>query len=298
MDEFPQAGETILAAGLVDGLGGKGANQAVAAAHLGAKVGFAGAVGSDSLGASLLSRLAELGVDTGAVRRVDASRTGLALVTVAAHGENTIVVFTGANSEVNEDDILRAAGSHDAEPALILAQGETSVLAVDAAARFAESSSGRFVLNLAPVIDVDIETLTLADPLIVNRTELELVATRLGADASGGADLDALVQHVAATPRSLIVTLGADGARVVVGDVDTRIPAPAVVHVVDTTGAGDAFTGAVAAALAQGADVLEAAQWGVLYGSLAVEKRGATESYVSASRFREALAAQKAGQHV
>jgi len=266
VDEFPGAGATILARDGASGLGGKGANQAIAASLLGARVAFVGAVGGDAAGSGALAALEADGVDVTGIRILDATGTGAAYITVNGAGENTIIVHSGANAKVSADDVL-ALGS----PTLVLAQGELPATAVDAAARAASAAGARFVLNLAPVIAVSPETLALADPLIVNEGEAEELLGHDSADLAG--DLTARLG------TSVVVTLGAQGAAVATSDRSWTEPSPAPSAVVDTTGAGDAFVGALAAALAAGRDLEFAVRAGAAAGSHAVESAGTTTSY-------------------
>ena len=266
VDEFPGAGATILANDGASGLGGKGANQAIAASLLGARVAFVGAVGGDAAGSGALAALEADGVDVSGIRILDASGTGAAYITVNGAGENTIIVHSGANARVSAEQVLSLTGAD-----LVLAQGELPADAVDAAARAASSSGARFVLNLAPVIDVSPETLALADPLIVNEGE--------AAELLGHTSTDLAGELSARFGTSVVVTLGAEGAAVATPDRSWTEPSPRPVRVVDTTGAGDAFVGALAAALAAGRDLEFAVRAGAAAGSHAVESAGTTTSY-------------------
>lgn len=266
VDEFPGAGATILANDGASGLGGKGANQALAARLLGAEVAFVGAVGGDAAGAGALAALEADGVGVSGIRILDATGTGAAYITVNAAGENTIIVHSGANARVTPEDV-RLIGT----PVVVLAQGELPAAAVDAAATAASSSGARFVLNLAPVIDVAPATLALADPLIVNEGEAEELLGHPSDDLAG--------ELAARLGTSVVVTLGARGAAVATGSGSWTEPSPKPSAVVDTTGAGDAFVGALAAALAAGRDLAFAVRVGAAAGSHAVESAGTITSY-------------------
>lgn len=274
----PVPGETVLGQDLQVLSGGKGANQAVAAARLGADVAFVGAVGDDEFAAAAQAGLRAAGVDLGALHVLAGTRTGIAIVTVGADGENSIVVVGGANSGVDAD-LVRAHASLVAEAAVVVVQGEIPRSGIEAAAALAR---GRLVVNLAPVVDVDEAVLLGADPLVLNEHEGALTARRLGVAEAAAADpaaQTALVRGlVARGVRSVVLTLGADGALVGRdGDV-VHIPSPRV-HAVDTTGAGDAFVGALAHGLARGDDLVDAARTAARVGAFAVRSVGAQASY-------------------
>ena len=240
----PAPGETVLADTLATAIGGKGANQAVAAARAGVRPVLLAAVGPDA--GPLIEQLQLHDVDLSYLQHCTAP-TGIALVTVGPDGENSIVVAQGANALL--DDVAVAQHVRELDPDLLIAQLEVPVATVLAAARIAR----RFVLNYSPALPVPSELLELADPLIVNETE---------------------AAHLSVTPRSLVVTLGAAGARFVDSDGEGVIHAPSVT-VVDTTGAGDAFAGALAAALVGGASLRDAVAAGVDAGAEAVQSLGA-----------------------
>ena len=270
VESFPKAGETVLAKDGATGLGGKGANQAIAAALLGASVSFVGAVGTDAAGSSALAALSADGVATDTIEARDDAATGAAYITVDAAGENTIIVHSGANAVVTGADVDAALARVDA-PALVLAQGELPAVAVDAAAAWATAHAVRFVLNLAPVIEVAPATLSAADPLVVNEGE--------AAELLGQASDDPAGELAARLGTSVVVTLGAAGASVAADGRTWTQPSPKPAAVIDTTGAGDAFVGAVAAALAAGHPLEYAVRVGVAAGSFAVQAGGTTTSY-------------------
>jgi len=270
LDQLPRPGETVLAAELRDVPGGKGANQAVAVArHHGCCV-LVGAVGADETGAALAAALGDAGVDTTHLRSIEGVATGTAVVMVDSHGQNSIVVASGANLALTPDDVV--ASLERLSPIdCILTQGELSAACIAAAARFAAAHGSRFVLNLAPFVHVTAETLAVCDPLIVNEVEAVATATSLGI---GVTDAASLTGRLAPHCRSVITTLGADGATWSTVDAVGTVAAPEV-DVVDSTGAGDAFVGAAVAALVGGADLAASCQAGVAAGTLAVQYRGA-----------------------
>ena len=244
VDHWPSPGETVLATTLATSVGGKGANQAVAAARAGVRPVLLAAVGPDA--GPAVEELRLRGVDLSHLQH-STTPTGIALITVGPDGENSIIVAQGANALL--DEVAAAQHVRDLDPDVLLAQLEVPITTVLAAARVAR----RFVLNYSPALPVPSELLELADPLIVNETE---------------------EAQLSVTPRSLVVTLGAAGARFVDADGEGVIHAPAV-DVIDTTGAGDAFAGTLAAALVGGVGLRDAVAAGVAAGSAAVQSLGA-----------------------
>jgi ribokinase len=251
VDHHPRPGETVLAQGnSVRLAGGKGGNQAVAAREAGAAVQMVGAVGDDDGGLAYVERLRARGVDVSCVAVIRSLPTGQAWITVDEAGENAIVVIPGANREVTVPD-LSELGPQD----VLLLQLEVPLPVVASAARAAHQRGARVVVNAAPYAALPHDVLALADPLVVNEHE----ALQL-------ADSDAL-------PSSVLVTFGAagcswDGERYAGTPVDAA-------DVVDTTGAGDAFCGALAAALSTGADRAEAVRRAGEAGAAAVRRQGA-----------------------
>lgn len=273
VDRHPLPGETILGDDVVVGTGGKGANQALAAARAGARPVFLGAVGADAGGASLLDALVAGGVDVAHVERLDDAPTGVALITVARDGENSIVVAAGANGRLDAGTTARRVAELAGEGGVLLAQLEVPLEVVEAAAAALEGAGGRLVLNLSPSRAVPDALLALCDPLVVNESEAsDLAGTPVDDATSAAAAAAALLECC----RSVVITLGGDGAVVQSrGDASsTHHPAPRVT-VVDTTGAGDAFVGALAAELASGRSLAEAVETGVAAGAAAVQWRGA-----------------------
>ena len=252
VERHPSPGETVLGEGLSRLAGGKGANQAVAAAAAGARVEMVGAVGEDAGGRAYLARLRARGIGTGRVAVRDQVPTGTALIVVGRDAENTIVVVPGANGTLDEDTLEALLADLRAEDVLLV-QLEVPLDLVARACRAAAERGVRVVLNTAPYADLPADVVALADPLVANEHEASLLA-------ESGAE-----------PTSLLVTLGAQGAR---WD-DLVVPAAAVTDVVDTTGAGDAFCGALAAALARGADRAEALDAALGAGAEAVGRHGA-----------------------
>lgn len=252
VERHPSPGETVLGDGLSRLAGGKGANQAVAAAAAGASVQVVGAVGDDAGGRAYLARLQGLGIGTDLVGVRPGAPTGTALIVVGQDAENTIVVVPGANATLDQTT-LDALVADLRDDDVLLVQLEVPLDLVARACRAAAERGVRVVLNTAPYADLPADVVALADPLVANEHEAAQLA-----DAGTEA-------------RSLLVTLGAEGAR---WD-DLVVPAAAVEQVVDTTGAGDAFCGALAAALAGGADRAEALDAALAAGADAVQRHGA-----------------------
>ena len=267
---FPRPGETIMGTSVASSVGGKGANQAVAAALAGATVAMVASTGDDADGARARERLAQRGVSTEHVAVLDTDVTGTAWITVAER-DNTIVVIAGANAHWSDAALPASIDS----AAVVLTQLEIPVEIVHAAADRAE---GLFVLNAAPAAALPDPLLARCDVLVVNEHELSVVA---GIDAVTDDDAIAAA-HDALRGRgvgAVVTTRGARGAIVTAADGETTtLPAPST-DVVDTTGAGDAFTGVLAARLAAGDSLVEAARRGVAAGSLAVQAVGAQDSY-------------------
>jgi len=253
VERQPAPGETVLGDGLRRLAGGKGANQAMAAALAGAEVVMVGAVGDDDAGRAYLARLRGAGIDVRGVAVLDDEPTGTALITVDDGGENSIVVVPGANGRVGEAALtsVDTTGTDD----VLLVQLEIPLDSVTEASERAAERGVRVVLNLAPYADLPADVVDLADPVVVNEHEAELL------ERSG------------VRPASLVVTRGADGASW--GDLNLPTESVSADEVVDTTGAGDAFCGALAAALAGGADREAALRAALRAGAGAVRHEGA-----------------------
>ena len=276
---FPEPGETILSHGFQVALGGKGSNQAVAAHVVGASVDFVARIGTDAAGDFALSTLEGFGLPTDAVARVADAPTGVAQITVADSGENTIIVTGGANLALTPDAAEaegeriaggrpgahagRAAGGHD-RPRRDPRRTGAACASCSTSLRRPRCGAG---------------TLRSADPLVVNEHEARAVG--IGTDAAG-TSLDAWRELAASAvgriARSVVVTLGSAGAVAASAEASWTAEAPRV-DAVDTTGAGDGFTGALAAFLAEGRPLDEALRFAVAAGALAVQARGTVDSY-------------------
>ena len=276
VESVPVAGQTVMGGDLRLIPGGKGANQAVAAARLGRRVAMVGRVGDDDAGSILRTALDSAGVDTALLLDTANTPSGTALIAVGADGDNAIVVSPGANGRVTAADMEGAADVLGAADVVLL-QLEVPVEAVTAAAACAR---GTVVLNPAPAPSAPLpaELLDRVDVIVPNQTELATLARHAGIGAIGAVDAttaDALARGLPAA--AVIVTLGAGGAMVVTPEQSVHVPAPAVVPV-DTTAAGDAFCGALADAMVGGADLVEAARWAVRVGAAATLRPGAQPS--------------------
>ena len=273
---IPVAGETVLGGDLRRIPGGKGANQAVAAARLGRRVAMVGRVGDDAAGSILRAALVSAGVDTTSLRTTADTPSGVALIAVGADGDNTVVVSPGANGRVSAADVAESAEVVRAA-AVVLLQLEVPIEAVAAAVRGAR---GKVVLNPAPApaIPLPADVLDGVDVIVPNQTELATMAGHAGLSAIGAVDPDTAVALARGLPvAAVVVTLGADGAMVVTPSEATHVPAPKVAPV-DTTAAGDAFCGALADALVDGADLVAAAGWAVRVGAASTMRSGAQPS--------------------
>ncbi|AFZ67393.1 ribokinase [Deinococcus peraridilitoris] len=279
-------GETVLGSDTVLMPGGKGANQAVAAARAGGKVAFLGALGNDAFADMLLGSLSDSAVDTRHVRRV-AAPTGAAYISVAENGENAITVAPGANNYLRPGDLPEL---HEATHLLL--QLEIPLETVSAYASAARAAGVQVVLNAAPACALDTALLACVDILIVNEGELRALQ---GAVCTDG-DLEELTAAVLARgPGTVVVTLGARGCFARSGQKTHRIPAYPV-KVIDTTGAGDTFVGVMSTWLAQGAALPEALQAASAGAALTCTRAGAQPSMPGRQEILRLLADHNAGQ--
>ncbi|MEV7086150.1 ribokinase [Streptomyces sp. NPDC093085] len=310
VERRPGPGETVLGSDLQVQPGGKGANQAAAAARLGARTALLARVGDDAHGRLLLDAQRAARVDTAGVRSGGAP-TGVALITVDPSGDNSIVVSPGANARLSPADV-RDAAELLATSRVVSAQLEIPLETVAEVVRGLAPGS-RFVLNPSPPVKLDAEILAACDPLIVNEHEARvLLGGAAGADGGpdggpdggsddgpdGGPDGDGAGAEpadwaralLALGPRSVVITLGAEGALVADGRTTVHVPSVPV-RAVDTTGAGDAFTAALAWRLGAGEDLATAAGYAARVGAVTVTRPGAQVSYPTA----EEVAALPAG---
>jgi ribokinase len=271
VERRPEPGETVTNAELSTHNGGKGANQAAAAALLGTSVTMLGRVGDDEFGEPLVQALREKGIDSSLVERASGKSTGAAFITVTPDGENAITVAPGANRSLTPRDV-EAAAEAIGEARVFVAQMEVPVQTVLRAVEVAAEEGTRALVNLAPPFEVPRDLLEKLDPLVVNEHE---AAFLLGREVEGvkGA-LAAAPELLSSGPRSAVITIGEDGAVLADGESVENLPAPEV-EVVDTTGAGDAFVGALATRIARGASLRDAVAYAVRAGAAAVTMEGA-----------------------
>jgi len=323
IDRLPAAGETVTGGTFARHHGGKGGNQAVAAARLGARVAFVGAVGDDAFGAEARSALVAEGIDCAGLVTLPGTTTGVALILVDARAENEIAVASGANGEVGAASVHEALSRLDpGEGDVVLVGTEIPLAAAGAALGVGREAGAITVLNPAPATGIGSSLLAAADVVTPNRTEVrqlaEAVAARSGRARAAGADAERWARELLTdgpegpgVRRAVVVTLGDAGSLVVervVGDGATAVGGTggserfavadvAALHVsaVDTTGAGDTFSGALAAALAEGRPLAEAARWASAAAALATTRAGAREGMPTRAELEAFLTAEGGG---
>ena len=288
--QLPAPGETVLATNMEVLPGGKGGNQALAAAKAGAKVNMVGAVGKDGLGDIAMAGLMAAGVNTSAVTQ-SLKPTGTAAINVDAAGENAITVSAGANLEATGESL--DASQLNPQTTLLL-QMEVSMSAMTDLIQQCRAVVANIVWNLAPMQSIELPVLQQVDYLIVNEGELAQLHADLhnGSDSGDSASTGAEQQAqdvVALTGQSIVVTLGADGTLAVHENSVLRVPALPI-SPIDTVGAGDAFTGAFTAALDAGETFLQAMRWGNVAGGLACLETGAQSGLPTRALILERLA--------
>eukprot|EP00300_Choanocystis_sp_HF-7_P027866 c33136_g1_i1.p1 GENE.c33136_g1_i1~~c33136_g1_i1.p1 ORF type:complete len:427 (-),score=69.09 c33136_g1_i1:26-1306(-) len=282
---LPTVGETIHGNSFVTANGGKGANQALQSSLLGSKTSLIAKVGRDSFGRNMVSKLRQRGLDTSRVRLAPAGvPTGIAQISVDEQGNNTIIVVQGANGTLGEEDVARYAEVIQRSRVLVC-QLEVNVATTLAALRTAKQIQDNkpvTVLNPAPAAkDLPSEIYSLADVLVPNETEAELLSGQPVKDLESAKAASHVLRSKGC--RSVVITLGAQGAWLSSGEIDCHVSAPAVDRVVDTSGAGDSFVGALAHSLSQGKALEEAVKFAVRVASISVQKRGIQESYPDAA---------------
>ncbi len=266
---LPKPGETVGGGSFLSAPGGKGANQALAAARAGAKVRFLGAVGNDAFAEQALVTLREAGIDLSALRTL-VQPTGTALILVEESGENLIAVASGANYALSAENLA----DQTFEPGqVVVSQLEMDLVETKAVLRQAKAAGARVFLNLAPFRPAAVTLIEHADLLVLNKGESQGLAQELSVSAGDEARLCAALARK--TGRDVVVTLGAAGLVARIGTEDLRVPSPAV-EVVDSVGAGDSFCGYLAEALAH-KTLLERKDlaFAATAGALACTRRGA-----------------------
>ena len=284
-DRHPRIGETVAGNAVLYFPGGKGANQAVAAAKLGASTTLIGCIGRDAFGDELKAFLAAQGVDLSFVQETAGAHTGTAIITVA-DADNTIVVIPGANGMVSAADV---AAPTLAKGDIAVSQFEIPLPAIGAFFKRARAAGATTILNPAPAIECGAELLGLVDILILNESELGLLAKTELRDTDESARFIAAVRSLQIGRDKIIcVTLGKHGVLALAGGEPLMIPGRAV-EAVDTTGAGDCFVGAVAAQLAGGKSIGNALDYANVAASICVQRMGAAPSMPTAAEVASAL---------
>lgn len=288
---LPAVGETVTKGTFGTFPGGKGANQAVAAARLGARVWMIGAIGKDSFGSQLRDGLRRGGVDVSNVIEIEDAPSGVALITVGPDGQNTIVVAPGANWRLTPAHVEKAANLI-ARSQILLLQLEIPIETVTRAAEIASSAKVRVVLDPAPAPENPLpdRLARLVDVINPNEVEAKALTGTKVADERGARE--AAERLLTIGFRSAMIKLGARGAFVAEGD--TRAAVPGIqVDAVDTTAAGDAFAGALAVALGEGRSILEAVRFANVVGAISVTRMGAQPSMPRRAEVAEFAAARK-----
>jgi ribokinase len=284
-DRHPRIGETVAGSAVLYFPGGKGANQAVAAAKLGAPTTLIGRLGTDAFGRELKAFLAAQAIDLTFVQETSEAHTGTAIITVA-NADNTIVVIPGANALVNAADV---AAPVLAKSDIAVSQFEIPLPAIRAFFRRARAAGATTILNPAPALEFDAELLDLADILILNETELGLLAkTKLRDTDDPKRFIDAARSLQSGKDKIICVTLGKRGIVALIGGQSHLDPGRAV-EAIDTTGAGDCFVGAVAAQLADGQPLSSAFGYANIAASICVQRMGAAPSMPTAAEVKAIL---------
>jgi ribokinase len=259
-DRIPLPGETVLGVDFAEHPGGKGLNQAVAAARCGATTAFCGALGGDAAAGQLTDVMDGDGIDRTTIQQLPGVPTGRAMISVSADGENSIIVIPGANAALHPEHVRDIAAS----ASVLIVQLEIPLATVQAALEAARSAGATTILNPAPAVALAPETLALCDVIVPNEHEAELL---------GG--VDDLLRLGA---KAVVVTMGSRGARLFRPGADPVAIEPFLVEPVDTTAAGDAFCGGLAASLAKRSELLDALRFASACGALATTRAGAVPS--------------------
>lgn len=290
-DRLPRPGETLIGRDFLLGPGGKGSNQAIAAARAGGDVAFFSKLGRDDFGAMARTLYREAGVDAALLLDDPDHPTGAAFVFVdAASGENAIIVTPGAAGQVTQAEVTANLGPALADAILFVTQLEQPVAIAHAGLAAARAAGVRTILNPAPAAPLPSDMLALADIVTPNETEAAMLT---GLPVTDGAQAAAAGRALQAQGAgAVILTLGGEGALLIDGDGrETVIPAVKAGPVVDTTGAGDAFTGALSAALATGADLPEACRFAAAGAGVQVTRRGTARAMPDRANILAALQA-------
>src|SRR5262245_13181597 len=272
LPHLPVVGETVLTPTFTEAVGGKGANQAIAAARDGAPTRFIGCVGNDSYGRTARRALADVGIDVGDLKDVPEA-TGLASIWIDPEGRNQIAVASGANRALKAEALFQQEISAET---FVLLQMETPTREVEAVIGYAKQKNAQIILNLAPPLPRAVETLKQVNILIVNEHEAALLSDQLRLPQ--GDPADRIVGLAQILDNTLILTLGAAGAIAALGQQLWRVEALPV-NAIDTTGVGDCFVGVLASALCRGATLAAAMRRAAVAASLACTIVGAMPSF-------------------
>ena len=288
-DRHPRIGETVAGNAVLYFPGGKGANQAVSAAKLGAPTTLIGRLGKDAFGNQLRTFLAAQGIDLSFVQETAGAHTGTAIITIA-NADNTIVVIPGANALVNAADVEAPAL---AKGDIAVSQFEIPLAAISAFFKRARAAAATTILNPAPAIEAKRELLELVDILILNESELGfLTRTELRDTDDHARFIEAIRSLQTSTDKIICVTLGKRGALALVDGHPLIMPGHTV-EAVDTTGAGDCFVGAVAAQLAGRKSIRDALAYANSAASICVQRMGAAPSMPTAAEVEAVIAASR-----
>ncbi|HGA5386686.1 TPA: ribokinase, partial [Salmonella enterica subsp. enterica serovar Waycross] len=273
VDRFPKSGESILASNTIIGPGGKGANQAMAASKCPVQVHFVGKVGNDHFGQMAHDHLSSSDIHSFTLYQDKEHKTGSAIIYVSEPaGENKIAIYSGANQYITEAEVASIT-SELVDAKILLTQLENNFTATALVLKMAHRSGVKTILNPAPYSDQAKECLPYIDYLTPNETEASQMS---GVEIKDIESAKAAAQTIKSLgAKNIIITMGSQGALIYDGEQFTHIPALKAVSI-DTTGAGDAFNGAFAAAIAQGQPLLSAAKFASAFASLAVEREGAS----------------------
>jgi ribokinase len=283
---MPAPGETVIGHDFITSPGGKGANQAVAAARLGASCAMIGRVGADAFGERLVAGLKTEGIDCAGVEASEGVSTGVAIIVVDEAGQNTIVVASGANHHLMPDDLTHYEEAFARADTVVL-QLELPVATVVAAVKMAQRHGKRVILDPAPAVATLPEELCAVDVLSPNETEAEVltgekVSGKSGAQRAAG-------KLLARGAKTVILKMGGRGALAMTGQQSPGWTAAYKVNVVDTTAAGDAFTAALAVALAEGTELAGAVEFANAAGALACTRLGAQQAMPTANEVRRLM---------
>ncbi len=283
VEELPLLGETVSASDLAHFPGGKGANQAVAAARMGVDSMMIGAVGTDAPADKMLANLTHCGVNVSLVKINPDQPTGQAFINVSASGENAIVIVPGANASLMSDDI---AAEQLIGNKVFLAQLESPIDTIRTFFNSDAAKNGTTILNAAPAVEAGAELFTLVDMLVVNESELAAYAALSASPETQEAVTDAARKLIRREGQIIIVTLGANGV-VAVSEAHSEFTPGLSVSAVDTTGAGDCFCGVLAAGLAEDLSLSDAIGLAVKAAAISVGRAGAATSMPTRDEVRE-----------